>query len=93
MQAHFGGDVIERFHQEVGRSHPVLQCPEDMFDRSPSDLHGLGVALQPLLHLVEHVFVLPAFDLAACSRCALGLDGAVAAAVTSRRPAAACCLR
>jgi len=34
-----------------------------MFCRSPADRHGFGHAIEPPLHRVEHIFVLPSPDL------------------------------
>ena len=40
----------------------MLQRVEDMFDRTSADDHCVGLALQPTLHGLEYVFVLPSSD-------------------------------
>src|SRR5438105_8592966 len=46
----------------VGGAHPGLEGPERVFDRLSSYPHGVGHAVEPILHPVEHVFILPALD-------------------------------
>lgn len=42
IQAHFGTDTGQGFGQEVGITHPLLQCPKGMFDRRPTNTHAVG---------------------------------------------------
>ena len=58
MEAHLGSDLVEGPGQEVGGAHPGLEGPERVFDRLSSYPHGVGHAVEPILHPVEHVFIL-----------------------------------
>jgi hypothetical protein len=82
VQDHFGADVIERLHQEVRRAHPVLQCSEDVFDRSTSYPHRVRLAIKTSLHLLEYGLVLPAPDTALVARGALFLERAMRAYIS-----------
>ena len=62
MKAHLGSDLVEGPGQEVGAAHPGLEGPERVFDGLSSHAHGLGHAVEPVLHPVEHVLILPALD-------------------------------
>src|SRR5439155_11766506 len=62
VEAHLGSDLVEGPGQEVGGAHPGLEGPERVFDRLSSYPHGVGHAVEPILHPVEHVFILPALD-------------------------------
>ena len=62
MEAHLGSDLVEGPGQEVGGAHPGLEGPKRMFDGLSSHAHGIGHAVEPVLHPVEHVFIFPALD-------------------------------
>ena len=62
MEAHLGSDLVEGPGQEVGRAHPGLEGPERVFDGLSSHPHGLGHAVEPILHPIEHVLIFPALD-------------------------------
>jgi hypothetical protein len=62
VQRHFGGDLRQRLHQEVGCSHPGLDRAEGMLDRLPSLAHLLRVRIEPALHHLENVLMLPSLD-------------------------------
>src|SRR3981081_2024444 len=62
VEAHLGSDLVERPGQEVRGAHPGLECSERVFDGLSSHAHGLGHAVEPGLHPVEHVLILPALD-------------------------------
>jgi hypothetical protein len=59
VQRHFGGDLRQRLHQEVGGAHPSLDGPERMLDRLAALAHGVRVGVEPLLHGFEHLLMLP----------------------------------
>ncbi len=70
VERHFAGDFGQAFHQEVRRSYSHLKSAEGMFDRLPALAHGLGVPVEPLLHRLQHMLVLPPRDppfLAGCA--------------------------
>src|SRR6516164_3220057 len=46
----------------MGGAHPSLEGPERVFDGLSSHAHGLGHTVEPILHPVEHVLMLPALD-------------------------------
>src|SRR5262249_29297205 len=48
--------------QEVGGAHPGLEGPKWVFDGLASHAHGIGHAVELVLHPVEHVLMLPALD-------------------------------
>ena len=62
MKAHLGSDLVEGPGQEVGSAHPGLKGPERVFDGLSSNTHGLGHAVEPILHGVKDAFVFPALD-------------------------------
>jgi hypothetical protein len=62
VKAHLSSYLFERARQKVSRAHPPLDGPKRMFCGLVADTHGLGRAVQPLLHRVEDGFVLPTFD-------------------------------
>ena len=55
MEAHLGSDLVEGPGQKVGRAHPGIEGPERVFDGLSSHAHGVGHAVEPSLHPVEHV--------------------------------------
>src|SRR5260221_10295948 len=54
--------------------HPGLEGPERVFDGLSSNTHGLGHAVEPGLHLVKHLLILPALDAPQLGRRALGSE-------------------
>jgi hypothetical protein len=54
--------LLEGAGLEVTSSHPVLDRAEHVFDGSSSDAHGVGHVLEPCLHGLDHVLVLPPLD-------------------------------
>jgi len=54
--------LVEGAGQEVGGAHPRLEGAERVFDGLSSHAHGLGHAIEPVLHPVEHVLIHPALD-------------------------------
>ena len=58
-QRHLGGNLRQRFHQEVRRPHPHLERAEGMRDRFAARAHGLGIFIEPLLRRFENGLVLP----------------------------------
>ena len=53
------GDLRQRLHQEVGRTHPCLDRSERMLDRLAPLAHGVRVGVEPLLNSFEHMLMLP----------------------------------
>ena len=76
LQTHFGFDLFKRLGQEMGAAHPRLEGSETMLNGLSADDHGLGHAVEPRLHPVEHRFVLPAFLPFDLVRGALGFEPA-----------------
>src|ERR1700680_1687340 len=74
VEAHLGSDLVEGPGQEVGGAHPGLEGPERVFDGLSSHAHGLGHAVEPSLHPVEYVLVLPALDAPQLGRRAAGSE-------------------
>jgi hypothetical protein len=62
MQRHLGGDPWQRLHQEVGCSHPGLDGAERVLDRLTTLAHLLRMFVEPTLHRVENVLMLPSGD-------------------------------
>ena len=62
MEAHLGSDLVEGPGQEVGGAHPRFEGSKRVFDGLSSHTHGLGHAVEPVLHPVEHVLIHPALD-------------------------------
>src|SRR5262245_45462189 len=61
-ECHLGGDLRQRLHQEVGGSHPRLDRAERVLDGLTPFPHFFRVLLEPALHGLEHVLVLPSRD-------------------------------
>src|SRR5260370_41144291 len=76
MQAHLGSDLSEGPCQEMGGAHPRLDRPEWVFDRLPSDVHVIGLAVEALLHGVDHCLMLPSLDARLRAGSALGFQRA-----------------
>ena len=62
MEADLGSDLVEGPGQEVGGAYPSFEGSERVFDGLSSHPHGLGHAVELVLHPVEHVLMLPALD-------------------------------
>ena len=74
MAAHLGSDLVEGPGQEVGGAHPSFEGPKRVFDGLSSHAHGLGHSVEPILHPVEHVLILPALDAPQLGRRAAGFE-------------------
>ena len=61
-ERHLGGDLWQRPAQEVCRAHPHLDGAEGVLDRLAPCSHRIGVSIEPCLHRVEHLLVLPSRD-------------------------------
>jgi hypothetical protein len=59
---HLGGNPWQRLHQEVSSSHPGLDRTEGMLDRLAPLAHLLRMLVQPSLHRVENMLMLPPGD-------------------------------
>jgi len=76
VEAHLGSDLVEGPGQDVGGAHPGLEGAKRVFDGLSSHAHGLGHAVEPILHPVEHVLILPALDTPQLGRRAPGFQPA-----------------
>ena len=76
MQRHFGADMFQRLHLEVGIAHPGFDGSERMLDRFAALTHLFRVLIEPPLDSLKNMFVLPAGNPALLVRGALILDGA-----------------
>ena len=81
MQRHLAGYAWQSLHQEMGGSHPGLYRAEGMFDRLASLPHFLWMFIEPALHRLENVLMLPSGDQSFLGGGAAMLDGAVLAGV------------
>jgi len=79
MQCHLGGYSWQRLHQEVGCSHPSLDCVERMLDRLAALAHLLRMCVEPMLHRLENVLMNPSGDPSLLGGSAAVLDGAALA--------------
>lgn len=79
VQAHLGAYPVEFSRQEVRRPHPLFECPEGMLNRPFSDSHHLWCFAQPMLHLLQYVFMLSASNSSFRARCALRFQRAALA--------------
>jgi hypothetical protein len=62
MQRHFGGNLRQRLHEKVRCPHPRLHDPEGVLGSLTPHMHGLRVLVEPLLHRLRDVLVLPPDD-------------------------------
>jgi len=81
VQGHFGADLLQRLHLEVGIAHPVFDGPEWMLDGFAPLTHLLRVLVEPPLDRLKNGFVLPAGDPTLLARGAVLLDRTVLADV------------
>ena len=59
MQRHLSSHVLQPSHLEMGYTHPGLERAERVLECTASDVHQVGIALHPIIHLVDQMFVLP----------------------------------
>src|SRR6185369_2780691 len=57
-----GSDLVEGPGQEMGGAHPGFEGSEWVLDGLSPHAHGLGHAVDPVLHGVKNAFVFPALD-------------------------------
>ena len=81
MQRHFGGDTRQRLHQKVGCAHPGLDGAEGMLNRLAQLAHLFRMFVEPALHRLKNVLVLPSGDPSFLAGGAAVLDGAALAGV------------
>ena len=74
MEAHLGSNIGQPSGPEVVSPHPALDRTERMLDEAAPGPHGVGHAVEPGLHPVEHVLILPAPDAPQLGRRALGSE-------------------
>src|SRR5262249_21358936 len=82
---HLGGDLGQRFGEEVRRPHARLHRAERMLDRLAPLAHGLRVRIETLLYGVEQMLMLPPCDTPLRPCRALRFERALG---TCRRPVA-----
>ena len=68
--------IMIRLHQEVGCSHPGLDRAEGMLNRLAPRAHLFRMFVEPALHRLKNVLVLPSGDPALLAGGAAVLDGA-----------------
>jgi hypothetical protein len=68
VEAHFGTHSPERPGQEVCGTHPVLERAEDMFDRTSTDGHCIGLPVESSFRRFKYIFMLPSSDPAIVAR-------------------------
>jgi hypothetical protein len=81
MQRHLAGDARQRLYQEVRRAHARLNRAEGVLDRLAPLAHGLRILVEPPLHGLKHMLVLPPRDPALHSCRAAALERAGSAGV------------
>src|SRR5712664_2821413 len=81
MQCHLGGNPWQRLHQEVGCAHPSLDRAEGVLDGLAPLAHLLRMLVEPTLHRLENVFMLPSGDPSLLGGGAAVLYGATLAGV------------
>src|SRR6201982_2539578 len=81
VERHLSGYAWQPLHQEVGCSHPRLECPERMLDRLAPVAHFFRVLVEPALDGFENMLMLPARDPSLLAGGASVLDGAALAGV------------
>ena len=59
MQRHLGGNPWQRLHQEMGCAHPGLDRAKGMLDRLAPLAHLFRMLVEPTLHRLENVLMLP----------------------------------
>ena len=62
MECHLGGDPGQRLHQEVGCAHSGLDRAEGVLDRLAPLAHLLRMLVEPALHRLKNVLMLPSGD-------------------------------
>jgi len=73
-EAHLCGDVFDNFGEEVTRAHPAFEGSKDMLDGLHADGHGVGPVIETRKHVIDHAFMLPAFDVPVFAGGAAGSD-------------------
>jgi hypothetical protein len=73
-ERHFGADILQALHQEVGCAHAHLDRAKRMFDGLPTLAHRLRVLIEPLLNSFQNLLVLPAADATLTAWCAARLE-------------------
>ena len=81
MECHLGGNPWQRLHQEVGCSHPGFDRAKGMLDRLAPLAHLFRMFVEPALHCIENVLMLPSGDPSLLAGGAAVLDGAALAGV------------
>src|SRR5450759_4668935 len=79
VQRHLGGNPWQRLHQEVGCSHPGLDRSEGMLNRLAPFAHLFRMFVEPALHRLENVLMLPSGDPSFLASGAAVLDAAALA--------------
>ena len=80
VEAHLGSDVLHGTRLQVASAHPVLDGTEDVLDRSSTESHRAGLAVETCLHGLDDLLVFPALDPTLDAGGAVCLYGALGAA-------------
>jgi hypothetical protein len=68
MQRHLGGNLRQRLRQAMRCTHPHLDRAEEMLDRLTARAHGVRIFVEPFLHGLDNLLVLPPRDATLSSR-------------------------
>lgn len=79
VQRHLGGNPWQRLHQEVRSSHPGFDRAEGVLDRLAPLAHLLRMLVEPALHRLENVLMLPSGNPSLLASGAAVLDDAALA--------------
>ncbi len=79
VQAHLGADTFECLGQEMHGSHPELDGSKWVLRSLATHAHLLRFTVEPPLHRLDQLFVLPAPNTPEAQLGALGLDRALLA--------------
>src|SRR5262245_2628863 len=61
-ERHLGSDLWQRFHQEVRSPHTCFDRAEGMLHRLTPQAHRLRICVEPPLHSIQQMFILPSCD-------------------------------
>src|SRR5204863_5651907 len=76
-----GSHPWQRLHQEMGSSHSGFDRVEGMLNCFASVAHLLRMLVEPVLHRLENVLMLPSGDASLLAGGAVMLDGAILAGI------------
>ena len=62
MKGHFGGNARLGSGEEMCVSHSRLEGAKGMLEGLAPDAHGVRIGIEPVLHRLDHIFMLPSGD-------------------------------